>query len=407
MEYRPYYLGREWVKQGHKVTIVGATYSHLRQTNPTVECDLTEEYIDGIKYLWIKTPTYKSSMRRILNIGVFVMKLYRYAKRLALSEKPDLVIASSTYPIDIYPCKKIADYVGAKLSYEVHDLWPLSPMLIGGYSKNHPFIKVMQKGEDDCYKYSDKVISLLWNAEEHMKEHGLADGKFKCIPNGYLPEEWTEEALNLPIPEEHSKTFERLKGKIIVGFAGGFAASGALGTLIEAAGILKEEDSVHFVLIGKGPEKANIETLVSTNNLKNISILPAVAKKLIPAVNARFDIAYMGGVHSFLHKYGTSYNKMTDSMLSCKPIIQAIDEPGCVAVRVGCGIQVEAENPQKVAEAIMRLVNMTPDERRTMGEKGYNYATKNLPWSVLAKDFLSVFENEKLRNLANNSHYSV
>lgn len=392
MEYRPYYLAREWVKMGHSVYIVGATYSHLRLKNPQVGRDLTVENREGVNYVWIKAPAYEGSVKRIINIATFVGKLECYAKKIAKMCSPELVIASSTYPIDIYPARKIAKLTGAKLCYEVHDLWPMSPMLIGGYSSKHPFIRVMQKGENDCYKYSDKVISLLWNAEEHMREHGLAPGKFACVPNGYSKDEWSEDTANLPLPEEHQKAFDELKGKVIVGFAGGFAASGALDTLIDAAAILKGRDDIHFVLVGKGQEKEHIEQMVREKALANVTILPAVAKKLIPAINAHFDIAYMGGVHSILHKYGTSYNKMTDSMLSGKPIIQAVDEPGCVAERVGCGIQVEAENPQLVANAVIKLVSMPVEERISMGEKGTVYAKKNLEWGTLAADFLKVFD---------------
>ena len=48
MEFRPYYLAREWVKTGHKVRIIGADFSHLRTVNPTVEKDFEIENIDGI-----------------------------------------------------------------------------------------------------------------------------------------------------------------------------------------------------------------------------------------------------------------------------------------------------------------------------------------------------------------------
>lgn len=393
MEFRPYYLAHEWVKQGHTVTIIGASFSHLRQHNPVVMKDFQEEVVDGIKYVWLKTPQYGGSIARIKNIMTFVWKLNHNVKRIAKFFQPDLVIASSTYPIDNIPAYKIAKAAGAKYSYEIHDIWPLSPMLIGGYSKYHPFIMVMQWGEDFAYKHADKIVSLLWNAEEHCKEHGLKEGKFVCVPNGYNPEDWTEDKIRMTLPEEHQKAFDDLKGKVIVGFAGGFAASGNVISLVRAAAELKDRNDIHFVLVGKGPELPSYEKVIEDNKLSNVTILPAVPKNLIPAVNKHFDIAHLGGLHSELHQYGTSYNKMTDYMLCSLPIVQSVDEPGSVVERVGCGIRVEAENVKAIADAIKKLADMTPDERKLMGSKGKEYVEKNLPWSKLAKDFIKPFES--------------
>ena len=388
MAFRPYYMSREWVKQGHNVTVIASSYSHLRQKQPTVSKDFQEETIEGIKYVWLKGNEYGGSLKRIQNIASFVWKLQQNAKKIAKTYKPDLVIASSTYPLDNVPANKIAKIAGAKHCYEAHDIWPLSPMVIGGYSKWHPFIMVMQWAENFACKNSDKVISLLWNSEEHYKECGLKAGKFACVPNGFAVDEWDLNAASLPMPEEHEKLFELLRGKIIVGFAGGFAASGALTTLIDAANLIKANDEIAIVLVGNGPEKENYEKMIKQYGLHNVFILPAVPKKLVPAVNAHFDIAYMGGVHSVLHKFGTSYNKMTDYMLSGKPIIQAIDEPGCIAEKTGCGIQIEAENPKKVSEAILKLAGLSHEERITMGDKGKIYASENLGWDTLSRRFL-------------------
>ena len=74
MEYRPYYLAREWVKLGHNITIVGADFSHLRIKQPTAG----EEYIDGIRYVWLSTPVYQGNgLGRIKNMLSFLWKLYR------------------------------------------------------------------------------------------------------------------------------------------------------------------------------------------------------------------------------------------------------------------------------------------------------------------------------------------
>lgn len=393
MEYRAYYLAKEWVKLGHQVTIIAASYSHLRLKNPDVEKDYQSETIDGIMYIWLKTPAYGGSLKRILNMGAFVYKVNKYAKRLSREENPDLVIAGSCYPIDNYVAHKIAKLSGAKYTYEVRDIWPLSPKLIGGYSNHHPFIWVMQKAEDYAYKHVDKVVSLLWNAEGHMLERGLTKGKFVCVPNGYYPEEWTEDKFKLPLPEEHQKAFDSLKGKIIVGFAGGFAASGNVISLVKVAAELKKRTDIHFVLVGKGPELPSYKKVIEENNLTNITILPSVPKSLIPTINKHFDIAHLGGLHSELHQYGTSYNKMTDYMLCSLPIVQSVDEPGSVVERVGCGIRVEAENVEAITTAIVKLADMTADERKMIGEKGKKYVEQNLPWNKLAKEFLKPFES--------------
>ena len=34
MEYRPYYMAREWVRAGHRVTVVAANFSHVRAGQP-------------------------------------------------------------------------------------------------------------------------------------------------------------------------------------------------------------------------------------------------------------------------------------------------------------------------------------------------------------------------------------
>lgn len=392
MEFRPYYLAREWVRQGHQVTILGASFSHLRQNQPKVIKDFQDEVIDGIQYVWLKTPEYGGSFARIKNMMTFVWKLRKDVNKIAQLYKPDLVIAGSCYPIDNIPAHKIAKKSGAKYTYEVRDIWPLSPMLIGGYSKYHPFIMVMQWGENYAYKHVDKVVSLLWNSEEHMREHGLAPGKFVCVPNGYAKDEWAEDVFTKQLPKDHERTFASLKGKIIVGFAGGFAASGTIDTLVEAANILKGEDAIHFVLVGKGPEEKTYRSLIEKYKLDNVTILPAVPKTLVPAINHHFDIAFLGGVHSVLHKYGTSPNKVTDYMLAAKPIVHAVDEPGSVVERLQCGIRVEAENPKLVAEAIKTIASLPEEDRRAMGKRGREYTLNNLEWGKLASDFINAFK---------------
>ena len=66
----------------------------------------------------------------------------------------------------------------------------------------------------------------------------------------------------------------------------------------------------------------------------------------------------------------------------------SVDEPESVVERCGCGIQVEAENVEKVTRAIRQLSQMCIEERATMGRRGYDYAVANLEYSTLAARFI-------------------
>jgi hypothetical protein len=109
-------MSREWVKMGHDVTIVAASFSHLRQKNIDMEEPIKEEYIDGIRYVWLKTPVYHGNgIGRIKNMLSFLRKLYKFEKVINKDLDPDVVIASSTYPLDSYPANWIAKSIKLNL----------------------------------------------------------------------------------------------------------------------------------------------------------------------------------------------------------------------------------------------------------------------------------------------------
>lgn len=109
MEFRPYYLSREWVKMGHKVSIIAGDYSHLRKHNPTVSHDMEKQTIDGIDYYWLKTGTYSGNgVARAMTMFRFCDKLNKQKGWINSHLNPDVVISSSTYPIDSIPAHRIA-----------------------------------------------------------------------------------------------------------------------------------------------------------------------------------------------------------------------------------------------------------------------------------------------------------
>lgn len=387
MEFRPYYMCKEWVKLGHNTLIVGGSHSHLRKQQPAKRT----ETIDGVNYSWVKLNKYKGNgLGRIVSMGMFITKLGMNYKNYLGAFVPDIVIASSTYPLDIYPARKIAKHYGAKLIYEVHDLWPLSPIELGGFSPKHPFIRVMQRAEDDCYKYVDAVVCMLPNAEEHMKERGLTDGKFYCVPNGIVLEDWE----NYPtLSDSHLNVLKKLRadGKMIVGFAGAHGIANSLYSAIDAISGLKDE-KIAFVLVGTGPEKDNLIEYTKKNKYENIYFLPAINKKMIPSLLQEMDILYIGLQRQSLFRFGISPNKLFDYMMAAKPVVQAIDAGNNIVKEANCGLYAEPDNVEEIRNAILHLKNMSLAERAELGENGRSYVLKNHTYGVLAEKFLKVME---------------
>ncbi len=389
MEYRPYYLAREWVKLGHSVTIVAASFSHVRQKNITLSGKYLVEIIDGIHYVWLRTPPYfGNGFDRIKNMICFLRGLFFLLPRTGAIQRPDLVIASSTYPLDIFPAFLLARKAGATLVFEVHDLWPLSPKELGNMSKYHPYILVMQAAEDFACRKSDFVVSLLPKANIYLQTRGMSPGKFVYIPNGVCLDEY--ETLPASIPEPHLQALSRIReqGHSIVCYAGAHGLANNLETLIEAAGLLRGSP-VSFVLVGQGPEKQRLQSTASSRGLKNVLFLPPVPKNALANLIQQVDMLYFGLKNSLIFRYGISPNKLFDYMAAAKPIIYAVQAANDPVADSACGISVPPENPQAVAEAIIRLVSMSSSDLSRMGLRGRTYVVENHDYRKLAVRFLA------------------
>ncbi|MBA4538047.1 glycosyltransferase family 4 protein [Bacillus aquiflavi] len=392
MEYRPYHLAKEWVSLGHNVTIIAASHSHIRTKQPEVMDKWTEEFLDGIKYIWIKTPEYEGNgIKRILNMLSFIKELSFNIKHIVDQIEPSIVIASSTYPLDIYPASRIAKKANAQFIFEVHDLWPLSPMLLGNMSRFHPFIMTMQKAENDAYRKAHKVVSLLPKADQHMIEHGMASHKFTYLPNGIAVDQWLE--ANENIPPGHQTIIDELKleGKFLIGYAGTHGIANALEYLFDACEALKD-DPVAFVLVGKGPDREKLIETAKQKKLNNIYFLPVINKKAIPDFLSKMDCLYIGWRKSPLYQFGVSPNKLLDYMMSGKPIIHGIEAGNDLVAEAQCGISIPPEDPEQIAFAVRKMMNTPEQTRKAMGSSGKNFVMSKHDYKVLAKDFLKIMK---------------
>ena len=393
MEYRPYYLAREWVRDGHNVRILAASYSHVRSMQPLVEGapmkHMTTEMIDGIEYVWYPTPPYGGNgLGRVRNIWSFLWQIWRQEKKISHEFKPDVVIASSTYPMDIWVARRIAGLAKAKLVFEVHDLWPLSPIEIGGMSPSHPFIRICQAAENMAYRDADAVISMLPKVADHMAAHGLDLCKLSIVPNGISPDEWEVPAQPLHDDIATFIDYHRCQGRTIVGYAGSHGAPNALNVLLDAAVQLRNESFV-FILVGDGNEKHALEQRVRQSSLNRVATFPPIPKGQIPSFLAAIDIAYIGWQRVPIYRFGIAPNKLMDYMMAGCVVLHSVNAGNDPVAEAGCGLTVPPCDAQAVAQGLRDLSALLVEDRRQMGTRGRSFVQQYHLYPVLARQFLA------------------
>ena len=431
MEYRPYYLAREWVRAGHAVRMLAASYSHVRAQQPDLAAmhaaashapngqmgqnahplpgDVVQEaveeagaksgratvqHIDGVAYHWYATPAYVGNgVGRVKNIWSFLWQVWLDAPRLARTFEPDVVIASSTYPMDIWVAHRIAKLARkqgkpCKLVFEVHDLWPLSPIELGGMSPKHPFIMLCQAAEKYAYQHADVVVSMLPKVAEHMQSHGLDVRKLHIVPNGITLDEWEGEAVPLRADVASHLAAQKAAGRKVVGYAGSHGTPNALEVLLQAAAHMQTEP-FSFVLVGSGHEKAALQQQAQEWGLQHVAFFDPIPKAHIPAFLAQLDIAYIGWQRVPIYRFGIAPNKLMDYMMARCVVLHSVEAGNDPVAEAGCGMTVPPADPQAVADGLRQLARLDAATRQRMGESGRQFVLDNHTYPVLAQRFLN------------------
>ena len=379
MNFRSWYFANEWKKQGHDPYIISASYSHLFQKLPTIDGKFTRESVEGIPYVWVKVRNYgqSQSVGRVLVMLQFMLRLFAFPKKSL--PKPDIILVSSLSPFPILNAFFWKLKYKCKLVFEVRDIWPLSLIEIGGMSKWHPLVLFIGWFERFAYKRADQVISLLPHAKEHMVNRGLKPEKFNCIPNGFDPEE-LEKGVEL--------TNEQLRNipttKFIIGYAGSLGAANAMEYLIEASKLVIADQNIHFVIVGKGQHKPELMKSAGVN----VTFLDPVPKNQVQAILKQFDVCYLGWHDHSIYRFGISPNKVFDYLFAGKPVIHSVNAGNDIVADALCGLSVPSEDPQAIAQAVIKMSRLEKEELDQMGKRGRAYVLEKHTYGALAKQLL-------------------
>jgi glycosyltransferase involved in cell wall biosynthesis len=381
---RHYYLAEEFIDAGFEVVIFAGSFSHKYIQPKAVNSTITQEVYGRVRFCWIKTPSYSSAsgVKRVWAWSIFALKLFFLRKKDF--GRPRFILVSSVPIFPVAPAIYYKYRYNAKFIFEIRDIWPLTLIELGQYSKYHPFVILLSLIEKFGYAKSDYITSVMENAVEHIKNTVSTPIKFKWISNGTNTND--EETIG-PVNRLPS---ELRNGKFIVGYAGSMGISNAMEYFVAAARLLREEKEIHFVFLGDGPDKAKLED--QSRDLSNITFLDKVPKNSVGGIISQFHIGVSGSRNSSLYRFGIASVKLYDYMRVGLPIVLASPSDFSVVRDAKCGLQVEAESPKAIAEAILKLHRMPKQDLMALSQSGKQYLKQCFSYKSLAKQYLQIFD---------------
>ncbi len=370
---RHFDLARELVKKGHEVTIFASGFDHHTRQYLKIkpgEKMRVEEY-DGVRFVWVNTLPYtKNDWRRVLNMLSYGWRVLRCSRGLP---KPDAVIGSSMHPFAALAGWWLARRYKAKFIFEVRDLWPQTAVDMGAMKKNSLPAKLLYAWEKFMYNKAEKIIVLLPYAKDYVASRGISPEKVFWLPNGVNLERFDHPA---PLEEgsEVAEVFEQYRDKFKVVYTGAHGVPNGLDVIVEAARLIQEKsENIHFILIGEGTEKSRLKEKTQSLELTNITFCEPIPKQAIPSALLAADCLVYSIPAFNIYRYGVSLNKSFDYLASAKPVVMAGNPQNNIVEEANAGIAVEPENPEALAEAIVKIYELPEEKRIELGKNGRRY----------------------------------
>jgi len=380
---RGFMIMRELSRVGYRCVIITSDSNQLAEV-PIFTDDYFLQEIDGVRLCWIRTLKYTvaKSLRRIISWLDFEWRLWRLPKQQF--PVPDVVIVSSLSLLTILNGFMLRAQYNCRLVLEIRDIWPLTIVEEGGFSRWNPLVMGLGFIERLGYRFADAIVGTMPNLSEHVVNVLGHEKETYCIPMG-VDEDVLMAAQSLP--DDYVKAYIP-QGKFIVAHVGSIGITNALDVFFECAQAMKDDDYVHFLIVGEGDLRSYYQEQYA--QLTNLTFAPKVPKLMVQSVLVLCDLLYFSVYRSNVWTYGQSLNKVIDYMLSGKPVIASYTGYPSMINEAGCGSYVPAGDLSALIQEVRRYADMDSSERIALGQRGRQWLLENRRYEDLARDYLSI-----------------
>jgi glycosyltransferase involved in cell wall biosynthesis len=282
-------------------------------------------------------------------------------------KKPEVIIGTSVHPLTVLAAYLLSINKKSRFIFEITDLWPQTLVDMGALPERSIITCTLRALEKFLFHKAEKIITLMPDAYKYITAKGILRDKVIWIP----------QCIELSLYDKTGQYTGELKKSFNVMYLGKHGVANELCIILEAALIVKETKyPIQFIFIGDGAEKSNLINMAKEMSLTNVEFRDAVPKNEVPLVLSEADAFIVILKNIPLYQYGISLNKLCDYFAAGRPVIFAGKSSNNPVEEANSGISVPPEDPQAVADAIIRLIEMTPSQRLQLGTNGRLYVEK-------------------------------
>jgi glycosyltransferase involved in cell wall biosynthesis len=227
------------------------------------------EEIRGVSIHRIRTSNFgrRHIPGRVADYLTFYLSAFWWLLRSTGSR--DLLIVATDPPLLSVLASAATALTGAGRINWLQDLYPEVAAALG-FSAAGPGHRLLQRLRDRSLFGAAMNVVIGERMADYLRRRGVTEDRIAVIHN------WSDGSSIRPVPAESNPLREAwgLVGKFVVGYSGNLGRGHEFGTILKAAGALRDRRDIVFLFIGAGHHLPWIEKQVAASGLTNVITKP-------------------------------------------------------------------------------------------------------------------------------------
>ncbi|MGH7146379.1 MAG: glycosyltransferase family 4 protein [Nitrospiraceae bacterium] len=376
-------------ERGHEVTVLTGmpNYPSGRMFSGYTMFSPTNERFEGIPIL--RFPLIPRGNGRRWRLALNYVSFALSASLLAplRCKGPfDSIFVFEPSPVTVgIPALVLKKLTRVPIVFWVQDLWPESLSATGAV-RSQRVLRWVAKLVRFIYRRCDCVLVQSEGFIPYVTAMGADPQRVMYFPN------WAESLYHpVEVGADAPERAEMPDGFRVM-FAGNIGAAQSFETILDAAERLKKHYDIHWVILGDGHRKSWVEEQVIARGLKGqVHLLGSRPLESMPRYFALADALLVSLKKDPL--FAATIPSKVQSYLACgRPILAVLEGSGAAVVRdAGAGMVCAPDDGRGLAEAVLRLFQLSQQERSLMGQKARYYYDRHFERNMLLDRLESVF----------------